>query len=255
MDFIEGIGERYLTGKANAVPQQMEGLVKNQFKGEKPAATAGSTAGQDLGKDREIEELRRQLAEIRASQDGSQAHGHVKEPKVHSSKKGPVPAKLPKQATSVSGESSRSKHVPSNHRSEHHEHKKASKEPRRGRSNSIKTALAARSHSKSHQSHGRAHSSHSRTTAVSAKGSVSHNEKIYSANHEIAFTAPVYQKRYPQPPPSQHKRPERARSDPDICVVEVTEEEPWRQRRMHPGKANFVEVLEKNRGRTRYVVR
>ncbi|KAI4088702.1 MAG: hypothetical protein L6R37_008159 [Teloschistes peruensis] len=254
MDFIEGIGERRLIGKANAVPQQLEGLVKNQLKGEKPNATT-SSAGQDLARDREIEELRRQLAEIRTGQNGSQAHGHDKDSKVHSGKKGPVPAKLQQQAASVSGESTRSKHVSSNHRSEHHEHKKASKEPWRGRSDSIKTALAARSHSNSHQSHGRAQSSHSRTRAISPKGSVSHNEKTYSANHEIAFTTPVYQERYSQPPPSQHKRPERARSDPDICVVEVTEEEPRRQRRTNPGKVNFVEVLENNRGRTRYVVR
>ncbi|KAL9586254.1 MAG: hypothetical protein Q9212_001030 [Teloschistes hypoglaucus] len=255
MDFIEGIGERYLIGKANTVPQQLEGLVKNKFKGENPAAAAGPV-GQNAIKDREIEELRKQLAEIKAGQNGSQTHGHDKEPKVHSGKKGSVPAKPQKQAASVSGESSKSKQVSSHHRHERHEHKKASKEePRRGRSDSIKTAVAAKSHSNSHQSHGRAHSSHSRTTAFSHKESVSHNEKIYSANHEIAFTTPVYQERYAQPAPSLYKQLERARSDPDICVVEVTEEEPRRQPRPRPGRANFIEVLEKDRGRTRYVVR
>ncbi|KAI4199930.1 MAG: hypothetical protein LQ350_004282 [Teloschistes chrysophthalmus] len=279
MDFIEGIGERYLIGKANAVPQQLEGLVKNKFKGENPAATAGSTAGQSATKDGEIEELRKQIAEIKAGQSGSQAHGPDKESKVHSAKKGSVPAKLQQQAASVSGESSRSRQAPSHHGHERHEHKKASKEPRRGRSDSIKTAVAAKAHSNSHQSHGRAHPSHSRTTAHSPKGSVRHNEKIYSANHEIAFTTPVYQEKTPQPPNNeiavaapmyQEKSPQppsfvqkqlvqkqlaRARSDPDICVVEVTEEEPRSQRRTHPGKVNFVEVLEKHSSRTRYVVR
>ncbi|KAI4256310.1 MAG: hypothetical protein LQ352_002144 [Teloschistes flavicans] len=284
MDFIEGIGERYLIGKANAVPQQLEGYVKKQLKGEKPTATAGSVVGQHVDKDREIEELRKQLAEVKAAQNnGRPTHADDSKPKEHPAKKGPAPPANPHQkaASVMSGESSRSKQVPSSnfhHRHERtgkHERRPPSREPRRGRSDSIKTAVAARPqpqpNSSSHQSHhqGRAQSSHSRTTTTtttalsSPKGTsssvVNHNdEKIYSANHAIAFTTPVYQQERPvhENLPSQHKKPERARSHPDICVVEVTEEEPRRQRRIRPmGKGNFVEVLEKERGRTRYVVR
>ena len=77
MDFVEQIGERYLMGKANAAPQQLENLVKKQFAGgtekpgggEKAASAAGAASSEkEVGKgsaekDAEITKLRAQLAQ------------------------------------------------------------------------------------------------------------------------------------------------------------------------------------------------
>ncbi|KAL8694134.1 MAG: hypothetical protein Q9218_001187 [Villophora microphyllina] len=256
MDFIEGIGERYLIGKANAVPQQLENLVKSKaFKGDDGAPKAGSVS-QNIEKDSEIEKLRKQLAEVKAGQNSMHAPANENKQRTHSAMKGTAPTKHRQQAASVSGESSKSKQATSSRHHEgrgKHEHQSASHETPRGRSNSVKTAVAASPHSNAHDGHGSAYASHSGKATHSRKEPSERNEKLCSANHEIIFTRPVYQERLVLPP-SQHKRLERARSDPDFCVVEVTEEEPQRRRR-RPGKANFVEVIDKNRSRTRYVVR
>ena len=87
MDFLERmgeqIGERYLMNKANAAPQQLENLVKKQFKGgaaePEEAESGGKTAGpasaeheepkaSEVGtseKDEEIARLRAQLAQTK----------------------------------------------------------------------------------------------------------------------------------------------------------------------------------------------
>ena len=87
MDFLERmgeqVGERYLMNKANAAPQQLENLVKKQFKGgaaePEEAGNGGKTAGaassehggakaSEVGtseKDEEIARLRAQLAQIK----------------------------------------------------------------------------------------------------------------------------------------------------------------------------------------------
>ncbi|KAL8858656.1 MAG: hypothetical protein Q9198_010675, partial [Flavoplaca austrocitrina] len=74
MDLIEGIGQRYLMGKANAAPQQVENLVKKQLKGD--AATASGKVGSaapNVARDKEIKDLRKQLAEVKAGQNKSVA--------------------------------------------------------------------------------------------------------------------------------------------------------------------------------------
>ncbi|KAI4160394.1 MAG: hypothetical protein LQ342_005718 [Letrouitia transgressa] len=67
MDFLEGIGERYLLGKANAAPQQLENLVKKQFQG--PPKPAQQNLGPaETAKDQEISRLKGQL---QASRDAA----------------------------------------------------------------------------------------------------------------------------------------------------------------------------------------
>ena len=67
MDFIEGIGERYLMGKANAAPQMLENLAKKQFsKATNRDAEAPKTSTPlSSEKDEEIAKLRQQLAETK----------------------------------------------------------------------------------------------------------------------------------------------------------------------------------------------
>lgn len=65
--FIAGIGERYLQGKANNVPQQLENLAKKQFSSatdtKKQAEQASTLPSEE--KDQEIAKLRKQLAEAK----------------------------------------------------------------------------------------------------------------------------------------------------------------------------------------------
>lgn len=65
--FIAGIGERYLQGKANNIPQQLENLAKKQFSSAtdtKLQAEQASTLPSGE-KDQEIAKLRKQLAETK----------------------------------------------------------------------------------------------------------------------------------------------------------------------------------------------
>ena len=67
MDFVQGIGERYLMGKANAAPQMLENLAKEQFKSTpdpKAEAAQASTLPKPEKND-EIAKLRKELAEMR----------------------------------------------------------------------------------------------------------------------------------------------------------------------------------------------
>ena len=95
MDFLERmgeqIGERYLMNKANAAPQQLENLVKKQFKGgaaeQEEAANGGKPAGatsaehegpktSEVGtseKDEEIARLRAQLAQTKLEKGAATA--------------------------------------------------------------------------------------------------------------------------------------------------------------------------------------
>ncbi|MCJ1230545.1 hypothetical protein MMC12_007219 [Toensbergia leucococca] len=72
--FIEGIGERYLERKANAIPQQLENLAKKQFKhaanGRTPE-TSKESKSKSSEQDKEIERLRRQLAATKVSKSNA----------------------------------------------------------------------------------------------------------------------------------------------------------------------------------------
>lgn len=76
--FITGIGQRYLEGKANSVPQQLENLAKKQF-----SSTTDTNKQTELAstlpsneKDKEISKLRKQLAETKV--DKAKATGEAK---------------------------------------------------------------------------------------------------------------------------------------------------------------------------------
>ncbi|KAI4217633.1 MAG: hypothetical protein LQ351_000229 [Letrouitia transgressa] len=73
MDFLQGIGERYLLSKANAVPHQLENLVKKQLQG--PPKPAQQNLGPaETAKDQEIARLKGQLqASKEAAEKESQA--------------------------------------------------------------------------------------------------------------------------------------------------------------------------------------
>ncbi|KAL9035109.1 MAG: hypothetical protein Q9214_006739 [Letrouitia sp. 1 TL-2023] len=67
MDFLEGIGERYLLSKANAAPQQVENLVKKQLQGS-PKPAQRNLGPAEAAKDQEIARLKGQL---QASRDAA----------------------------------------------------------------------------------------------------------------------------------------------------------------------------------------
>lgn len=98
--FIAGIGERYLQGKANNVPQQLENLAKKQFSSatdsKKQAEQASTLPSEE--KDQEIAKLRKQLAKTKL--DKGKANGEAKA--AHSEK-----GKAISEAKSVKSEKSK----------------------------------------------------------------------------------------------------------------------------------------------------
>ncbi|KAL8904804.1 MAG: hypothetical protein Q9207_003027 [Kuettlingeria erythrocarpa] len=258
MDFVQGIGERYLIGKANAAPQQLENLAKKQFlKGDDPATPKAPSGLLGAGKDKEIEKLKMELAQAKLSQ---KKQGKRREASADSKTVKESHRKPPSVVGSVSSKSPVSKHVPQIHSKpteRSHKHKVADEayEPRRGRSDSIKTANAARRHSadpvkfrevnyssSSPRAHHQAQASETRqreiqvrSTQAVASNQTNRGERAYQL---ISTTV--------------SERPAQAT---DLCVVEVVEEEPLRRRRTHHSRANVVEVIERDKYRTRYVVR
>ncbi|KAL8869599.1 MAG: hypothetical protein Q9174_004154 [Haloplaca sp. 1 TL-2023] len=252
MDFVQNIGERYLLGKANAVPQQLESAVKQRVKGQPQASGKGDSTPQTSGKDDEIAALKKQLAEAKLNRKGATPNREGgRNPPTPKPQASVAPSKKPR---SLSGDSARSKRAPStpSHISKepHERH-----ERRRGRSDSIKTAVAARPQLKApSKNHREAQRPHSTDTVHSKAKSRAHDEKFCSKDREIAFTKPVYQDRGLQSlPQSEHLR--RSESDDDFCVVEVTEEEPRREHRGQPSRKNVIEVMESHKYRTKYVIR
>lgn len=71
MDFVQGIGERYLMGKANAAPQMLENIAKKQFASasDPKALATQASALPTTEKDEEIAKLRKELAETRLQKD------------------------------------------------------------------------------------------------------------------------------------------------------------------------------------------
>ena len=85
MDFIEGIGERYLMGKANAAPQMLENLAKKQFasatnpkKAQEATQASSSSTLPSSDKDQEIAKLRKELAEMKLRKGKKNATGAAK---------------------------------------------------------------------------------------------------------------------------------------------------------------------------------
>ena len=251
MDFVQGIGERYLAGKANAVPQQLENVVKQRVKGQPSVSGKGDIALQTPQKDDEIAMLKKQLAEAKLNRT---AAAPKREGSVPSTPRSQTLVAPSKQVRSLSGDSARSKRAPSTlghvDKETHERH-----ERRRGRSDSIKTAVAARPQLKAlSKNKEEAQRPHSTDTIHSKAKSRAHGETVYSANQEIAFKKPEYSKKSVQSLP-QREHTQHPESDDEFCVVEVTEEEPRRQHRVQPSRKNVVEVIEKDKYRTKYVIR
>ncbi|KAI4286836.1 MAG: hypothetical protein L6R35_003910 [Caloplaca aegaea] len=253
MSFIGNIGERYLVGKANAVPQQLENLAKKQVRGH-DAAAKDKSPSQNTGKDEEIEKLRAELAKVQLSQET-----WAKEVKPRE-EIGERRGKSHSAAGNASGKPPKSKHVPQVHsKPTEGRHERAAvadfhEMPRRGRSSSIKTAFAARPHMADTTRRTQARRSHST--------GVEHRERAPEAGQENLSMMEVSSvgKNPATRGDDMHRTTqavmsERPKPATDLCVVEVTEEEPQRRRTTHPSRASVVEVIEKNRNRTRYVVK
>ncbi|KAL9022260.1 MAG: hypothetical protein Q9185_000502 [Variospora sp. 1 TL-2023] len=249
MSFIGNIGERYLVGKANAVPQQLENFAKKQVRGY-DTAPKDKLPSQNTGKDKEIEKLRAELAKVQLSQETWESREEIGERR----------GKSHSAAGNASGKSPKSKHVPQVHsKPTEGRHERAAvadfhEVPRRGRSSSIKTAFAARPQMADITHRTQARRSYS--TGVEHRGRAPEAGQENLSMMEVSSVGKNPATRgEDMHRTTQAVMSERPRPATDLCVVEVTEDEPQRRRTMHPSRVSVVEVIEKNRNRTRYVVK
>ena len=278
MDFIEGIGERYLAGKANAVPQQLENLAKKQFQGN--AAPKTEPAAQDVGKNNEIESLRKQLAEYKLGEGKQEKNGPERSKSIGVSERKAPASRSPQRAASISNRSAKSNHGAHSHtKSEFAKHersaRKAQESPRRGRSESIKTAIAAKELKAQYNKFGGNHQTLSDSIRHSSEVPEPSHQSTPARNHRAATDSPASAGEM-QYKATRNVTPKRPQSVTDVCIVEVIDEEPqrqWRrnassrnvanvtveetQRRQRPkaSSGNMVELVEKDKNRTRYVIR
>ena len=268
MDLIEGIGQRYLMGKANAAPQQVENLVKKQFKGD--AATASGKAGSaapNVARDKEVEDLRKQLAEVKAAQNKSVAPNVRKNKEIANIRKQfpEVKAAQMENATGPTGRRESIESVASRGRS------KTPREPKESRPRPKKSEQ--RPPAAGHADHEMRRAKQSSSVNAPTARPVtlpSHDVPSIRPNKHSIRTDPGKDSS-PTPAPVAttttitHQRnitdrarldsaSERPRPASDLCVVEVTEEEPRTRRRDRGARSNVVEVVEKRGNRTRYVV-
>ncbi|KAI4235719.1 MAG: hypothetical protein L6R40_006408 [Gallowayella cf. fulva] len=258
MDFIEGIGQRYLAGKANAVPQQLEALVKKQLKSDSaPAPAKGGTTAPLIGRNSEIEELRKQLAEVKAVQNKGQETKRERRQSIES-----VASRGRSRKPRAEGNHEkpfRSSHVPHHHTmSERPSHKKsatgkAREAPAERRSSSANALTAASIRSNIPMDHQEAHKPRSNLDGISHSASSNHDRVPHTAGSFLTEPNKIDQSR-PSHSTSQNVASEKPRPAADFCVVEVTEEAASRQRRPYRDNADLVEVVEKRGNRTRYVV-
>ncbi|KAL9601608.1 MAG: hypothetical protein Q9219_002442 [cf. Caloplaca sp. 3 TL-2023] len=262
MDFIEGIGQRYLERKANAAPQQLEDLAKKRLKGNdspKAATTANpQSAAQNVDRDKEIEKLRRELAEAKLGE--AKSGKHVTDSRSLGGTGGEKPRESPARAKSISGLSERPSHDHASSGKGAHQ-PRSTKEPsgsvRRGRSSSVKTAIAAKHPSLEHDKHDKhedIHKSYLNAAKPLASTAGSDHRRPPLLNHVASAKSPAHEgekaSRLVQGSTSQ-----RPRTATDYSVVEVIEEEPQRRQRAKPRSRNTVDLVERDRNRTRYVVR
>ncbi|KAI4219979.1 MAG: hypothetical protein LQ349_008207 [Xanthoria aureola] len=253
MDLIEGIGSRYLMGKANAAPQQLENLVKKQLNGEATIAPAkASTASPDVGNNKEIEALRKQIAEMRAVQDKSTG-GPSQRRKSIESVVSRGRSRTPRERNeSPPAKRFQSAGTPSHHAESETSRRKApaggrAREPPPGKPpSSVNPSTAASARPVIQKAHGERHN-HS-TSTLAGRG----RDADGKAQAPVV-TTPVHQFDITDST-RLDSASERPRPATDFCVVEVTEEEPRGQRRVRQGRPNIVEVVEKKGNRTRYIV-
>ncbi|KAI4182868.1 MAG: hypothetical protein L6R41_005726 [Letrouitia leprolyta] len=283
MDFIEGIGQSYLNRKAYAIPQQLENLAKKQFSGgDAAAAAAAPVAGakanstpQNIEKDKEIERLRRELAETKLNTKRPKVDKEVADAKTLANIKAKrssateSPVKKSKSTSSKQQPTKSTSKPPHNsHATKQeatHEHRQAIEAAaaaettsKRGRPPSAKTATAAkkppldlskfdRSEKNSTTNHSQIDKRRHHTTA-----STPHHD------HQPAITSstPVHRVEKVQEITSRQMT-QKPRPATNYSLVEVIdeEEEPPRRERRAMRREPVAEVVEKDRRRTRYVVR
>ncbi|KAL8865025.1 MAG: hypothetical protein Q9198_009509 [Flavoplaca austrocitrina] len=285
MDLIEGIGQRYLMGKANAAPQQVENLVKKQLKGD--AATASGKAGSgapNVARDKEIEDLRKQLAEVKAAQNKSVAPNVRKNkeiadirkqlPKVKTTRMekvtGPTGRRESIESVASRGRSKTPREPEESHPSRAvqsaripHGHHARPKDIEQGRpaAENVREMPRANSSSSTYAPTARPVTlplrdvpgirpdKHSIRTD---RGKDSHGKAPTSAP-TVTTTTTTHQRNITDRA-RLDSASERPRPASDLCVVEVTEEEPRTRRRDRGARSNVIEVVEKRGNRTRYVV-
>ncbi|KAL8857641.1 MAG: hypothetical protein Q9178_005806 [Gyalolechia marmorata] len=274
MDFIEGVGQRYLMGKANAVPQQLETLAKKQFKGDTSAKAEPAAPNVGNGKNKEIDELREQLAKAKAAQLKPPAApdvGNGKKKEIEELRKQLAKAKAIQQkpgAGSDSGKSAKGTRVPhhvdskKSPPSHHAESKRSDHKSTAAREAYEKSAprgatsvrdLAFPSHSASHRQTSASHSDQKNRSMRAAHGEIPWDEDqtpVMTSQSNRGTMVPAS---------TQVSISEQRRPAADLCVVEVTEEKPLRHRQAHrqahQEHSNVVEVIERRGSRTRYIVR
>ncbi|KAL8941437.1 MAG: hypothetical protein Q9216_002242 [Gyalolechia sp. 2 TL-2023] len=253
MDFVEGIGRQYLHRKANAVPQQLENLAKKQFKGDTTAAAKSDPATQGAGKDEEIENLKRELAEAKRGkvkpEKGAPDGNALADVKAKERK-----AMKPMQSTK-SARISQDRTRPLEAMHERRAAEATEAMSRRGRSTSVQTATAAKSHSLEHEKHPK-----HRENQKPHNSNWNHPTEALptrrppAPSHQIVATASAHRDEQVHKVVSRAIS-ERPRPATDLCLVEVIDEEPQRRQRVDRSGRNFVEVVEKDKYKTRYVIR
>ncbi|KAL8755236.1 MAG: hypothetical protein Q9199_003797 [Rusavskia elegans] len=240
MDLIEGIGQRYLVGKANAAPQQLENLAKKQFRGD--AATAPAKAentAPKVGNNKEIEKLRKQLAEVKAAQNKSAKPAKVESAAPNFGENKEI-KELRKQLDEVKAAEKPKTQAPASANA---------RDIPTGKPPSSANALPATStHPVIQTGHGERHAPRNGPNYHSTPTGQRRDSRGKAQ-------APVVMSRIQERNIFDSTRLDSASQRPrpatDLCVVEVVEEEPRKQRR---GRTNVVEVIEKKGNRTRYAV-
>ncbi|KAI4110825.1 MAG: hypothetical protein LQ339_001101 [Xanthoria mediterranea] len=254
MDLIEGIGQRYLMGKANPAPQQLENLMKKQWKGETTVAPAKApTAAPEVGNNKEIEALRKQIAEMRAMQD-KPAAGPSQRRKSIESVVSRGRSRTPRERNEISpAKRLQSAGTPSHHHAE--PEKSRRKAPAAGLAretppgkppSSVNPSATASGRPVTQKGRGEKHNHSTSTPAGRGRDADSKAQApvVTTPVHQFNTTGST----------RLDSASERPRPATDFCVVELMEEEPRGQRRVRQGRPNIVEVVEKKGNRTRYVV-
>ena len=234
MDFLEGIGQRYLERKAYAAPQQLETLAKKQFKSatgaEKQAKQPSATLPSDSKKEDEIVYLRKQLAEAKAEKPFLAAKASPLPPPA-------VPTKSAKSPAIESRRSSTAETKPSgstNPKSQERCHSTASSAA------GADAQVAIPNSSPHRRTPVDAHSQRGNVTRIAKTPDQSAHRELQKTEHKHVKIAR-----------SIHRERQSDRSKPQVYAIYVEEEAPRRQRA--PSK-DVVEVSSGS-GRTIYRVR
>ncbi|KAL8852701.1 MAG: hypothetical protein Q9221_002461 [Calogaya cf. arnoldii] len=260
MDFIEGIGERYLMGKAYAAPQQLENLAKKQFKGDAAATSASAkpqSAAPNVRKNKEIEDLKKQLAEVKAAQEKPANEPSERRKSIESAVNRGRSRKARERHESPPGKKIQAAENP-----HHHHHAQADRSKGKGPAVGNAREMPAGKSSSSSVSaptarpatltrHGERHAP--RTGQKDYSTATGQGRSSHGKAQARLVTNAIHQRNI-----TDHSRgasaSQRPRPATDLCVVEVMEEEPRNRRRDRGQRSNVVEVIEKKGNRTRYVV-